>query len=185
MNFGVLRVTTPDGQTRDYPLDAPVAVIGRSPENSVAIDHISIARRHARLLIDSGNPYIEDLGSETGTSVAGGRLGPGGEKHTAEHPGIVEHQLAVPLHEDEVIVLGRGVGGRLDAQFAAHAEMKAQPAPRLGSGQASVSAEPLRSLASVRGERERQPVPRGLTASSWAVLRLGVQRPAEPPVPWA
>ncbi len=95
MNFGVLRVTTPDGQTRDYPLDAPVAVIGRSPENSVAIDHISIARRHARLFIDSGNPYIEDLGSETGTSVGGGRLGPGERAFLSEDTEALLGEVAI------------------------------------------------------------------------------------------
>ena len=61
MNFGVLRVTTPDGQTRDYPLDAPVAVIGRSPENSVAIDHISIARCSAGFLEESGRASRMDI----------------------------------------------------------------------------------------------------------------------------
>ena len=84
MKYGTLRVTTPDGQTRDYPLDVPQAVIGRSAENSIVIDHVSIARRHARLTIDSGSPYLEDLGSETGTFVSGRRLEPGERALVAE-----------------------------------------------------------------------------------------------------
>ena len=74
MKFGILKVTTPDGRTREYPLDLPSLVIGRADGNSIVIEDLSVARRHARLTIDSGRLLIEDLGSAEGTYVGGQRI---------------------------------------------------------------------------------------------------------------
>ncbi len=49
------------------------------------------------------------------------------EEHAAKHAGIVEDELPLLLHEDEVVVLGSGVVRRLDAQLAAHAEVDTEP----------------------------------------------------------
>lgn len=77
MRYGRLRVTTPDGQVREHGLDVPAVTLGRSPENAVVIEDISVSRRHARVTIESGMPLIEDLGSENGIYVGGQRLAPG------------------------------------------------------------------------------------------------------------
>ena len=74
MKFGSLSITTTDGRTRDYPVDLPSLVIGRADGNSIVVDDLSVARRHARVLIDSGRLLVEDLGSSTGTFVAGERI---------------------------------------------------------------------------------------------------------------
>ncbi len=77
MRYGLLRVTTPDGQHRDFPLNAPSVTLGSSPDNSVVIADATVGARHARLTIDSGMPVIEDLGSDSGVYVGNRRLGYG------------------------------------------------------------------------------------------------------------
>ncbi|MCK6564043.1 MAG: FHA domain-containing protein [Dehalococcoidia bacterium] len=76
MDLGMLRVVTPDGQTREYPIDVPTVFIGRAEGNRVVIDHVSVSRRHARLVIDPGGVTLEDLGSASGTFVGAQRLQP-------------------------------------------------------------------------------------------------------------
>lgn len=74
MEYGTLRVATPDGQIREYPITEPSVVIGRADGNQVVIDHVSVSRRHAQLVIESGRVTISDMGSGTGTFVGGQRL---------------------------------------------------------------------------------------------------------------
>lgn len=83
MEYGTLRVATPDGQIREYPITEPSVVIGRADGNQVVIDHVSVSRRHAQLVIESGRVTISDLGSGTGTFV-------GGQRVPANTPTIVE-----------------------------------------------------------------------------------------------
>lgn len=77
MDYGTLRVTTPDGQVREFPIDVQSAIIGRAEGNRVMIDHVSVSRRHARLDFANGQPMLEDLSSATGTYASGERLRPG------------------------------------------------------------------------------------------------------------
>ncbi len=77
MKFGSLQVRTPDGVARDFPIDLPSLIIGRADGNGIVIDDLSISRRHARLIIESGRLLIEDLGSAAGTFVGGHRIDPG------------------------------------------------------------------------------------------------------------
>lgn len=77
MKFGSLQVRTPDGAARDYPIDLPSIIVGRADGNGIVIDDLSISRRHARLVIESGRLLIEDLGSAAGTFVGGHRIDPG------------------------------------------------------------------------------------------------------------
>jgi len=44
-------------------------LIGRDPGAEVLVDHPSVSRRHARILLDRGSATLEDLGSKNGTSV--------------------------------------------------------------------------------------------------------------------
>ncbi|MGE3074233.1 MAG: FHA domain-containing protein [Dehalococcoidia bacterium] len=77
MKFGSLQVRTPDGVAHDFPIDLPSLVIGRADGNGIVIDDLSISRRHARIIIESGRLMIEDLGSAAGTFVGGHRIDPG------------------------------------------------------------------------------------------------------------
>ncbi|MBI2766817.1 MAG: FHA domain-containing protein [Chloroflexi bacterium] len=90
MKFGVLRVTTADGRSREYPIDLPSLVLGRAGGCSVIIDDLSVARRHARLSIDSGRLMVEDLGSQTGTFIDGQRI-------PADTPSLVESSSDIRL----------------------------------------------------------------------------------------
>ncbi len=76
MKFGSLQVRTPDGEAREIPLDLPSLVVGRADGNGIVIDDLSISRRHARLIIESGRLMVEDLGSAAGTYVGGHRIDP-------------------------------------------------------------------------------------------------------------
>ena len=44
-------------------------VIGRDPGVGLFVDHPSVSRRHARILVSAGTAAIEDLGSKNGTKV--------------------------------------------------------------------------------------------------------------------
>ncbi len=99
MNYGTVRRATPDGQVREHPLDTPNVTLGRSGENRIVIDHLSVSRRHARITIDSGMPFIEDLGSDGGTFVAGQRMPPGDRHLFGSQPvrlGEVEVHFIAP-----------------------------------------------------------------------------------------
>ncbi|MGE3074218.1 MAG: FHA domain-containing protein [Dehalococcoidia bacterium] len=83
MDFGTLRVATPDGQIREYPITAATVVIGRADGNQVVIDHVSVSRRHAQMVIEPGKVTIQDLGSGTGTFVGSQRV-PGNDPIVVE-----------------------------------------------------------------------------------------------------
>lgn len=77
MKFGSLQVRTPDGVAHDFEIDLPSLVVGRADGNGIVIDDLSISRRHARIVIESGRLMVEDLGSAAGTFVGGHRIDPG------------------------------------------------------------------------------------------------------------
>lgn len=76
MNFGTLRLTFPEGETREFPLTQPVVAIGRSQTNHLLLDHPSVSRHHARLTVTEVGLLIEDLESGNGTFVDRQRLTP-------------------------------------------------------------------------------------------------------------
>ncbi|HMO95493.1 MAG TPA: FHA domain-containing protein, partial [Tepidiformaceae bacterium] len=86
MKFGSLKVRTPDGEAREFSIDLPSLVVGRADGSNILIDDLSISRRHARLIIESGRLLIEDLGSAAGTFVGGHRI----EPHTSNLGGSPE-----------------------------------------------------------------------------------------------
>jgi DNA-binding winged helix-turn-helix (wHTH) protein len=48
-------------------------VLGREPEAG-GFDSTAVSRRHARIVIDGGEAYLEDLGSKNGTFLRGRRI---------------------------------------------------------------------------------------------------------------
>jgi hypothetical protein len=76
MALGTLRFTYPDGRTEERPLELPVSMIGRSPAATITVEDITVSRRHARVSLEGGALFIEDLGSSNGTFLAGQRLAP-------------------------------------------------------------------------------------------------------------
>jgi DNA-binding winged helix-turn-helix (wHTH) protein len=59
---------------RSFPLVEGENVLGRDPDVNVCIDHASVSRRHARILIGEEKATLEDLGSRNGTFLGGRRL---------------------------------------------------------------------------------------------------------------
>jgi pSer/pThr/pTyr-binding forkhead associated (FHA) protein len=46
-------------------------LIGRLPDNHLSLNHNSVSRRHAKIDVTSRGVFIEDLGSQNGTTVNG------------------------------------------------------------------------------------------------------------------
>src|ERR1043166_7711720 len=64
-----------DGSSHAVPLASPgVATVGRVPEAEIRVDHSSVSRRHARIMVDHGEIRIADLDSHNGTRVNGVRI---------------------------------------------------------------------------------------------------------------
>jgi DNA-binding winged helix-turn-helix (wHTH) protein len=57
-----------------FPLAHGENVIGRDARVHVALDDVSVSRRHARLVVDGASARLEDLGSRNGTYARNERL---------------------------------------------------------------------------------------------------------------
>ena len=108
MKFGTLEVTGPDGRRREFPLDLPTLIVGRAEGNGIVIDDLSISRRHARMLIESGRLLIEDLGSAQGTFVDGHIIEP-------NVPNLVEPSQAIRFGDVEARYLAPVAGAATEA----------------------------------------------------------------------
>ena len=58
-------------QGREFLLDRPSLVIGRTPENDIVIEHKSISRHHARIIREGSQYHAVDLESANGVRVNG------------------------------------------------------------------------------------------------------------------
>jgi DNA-binding winged helix-turn-helix (wHTH) protein len=61
-------------ETREVQLLEGENVIGRDPDGALWIDHPSVSRRHARIVVSGGGATLEDLGSKNGTFLGGNRI---------------------------------------------------------------------------------------------------------------
>jgi two-component system, NtrC family, response regulator AtoC len=69
---GAYLLVIEDGATRLHPLPSPgIVTIGRGPEVELRVEHASVSRRHARIVIASGELRLSDLDSHNGTRVNG------------------------------------------------------------------------------------------------------------------
>ena len=94
---------------RDLP-DRGELVIGRGDDpGTIRIDHSSVSRRHARLLVEE-DLRIEDLGSSNGTFVEGERLAP-------NQPRVVGPGMLIEI--GTVMVILRGAGAALASPSSA------------------------------------------------------------------
>jgi len=66
----VLRITSDGGREGEIiGLEGDVLTIGRTPESDLFLDDVTVSRRHARIVVDSGTCFVEDLDSLNGTYV--------------------------------------------------------------------------------------------------------------------
>lgn len=73
----------------NHVLDQEVIRIGRSRDNDVMLDHLSVSRHHAELRLDHGHWVVTDLDSANGTFVNGQRI------------------TTVPLYHSDTITVGK------------------------------------------------------------------------------
>jgi DNA-binding winged helix-turn-helix (wHTH) protein len=59
---------------RRLPLASGENIVGRAAQADVRIEHSTVSRRHARIVVAGGEARVEDLESKNGTRVAGSRL---------------------------------------------------------------------------------------------------------------
>jgi pSer/pThr/pTyr-binding forkhead associated (FHA) protein/uncharacterized protein YraI len=116
MKLGSLRITLPDGQSRDFVVEQASLGAGRAPDNDLIIDDQSLSRRHARLTFEAGRLMVEDLGSANGTFAGSQRL-------EANTPSLVA--------EDDVLRLG-------DVELRYTPPITERPAASSSAGQATM-----------------------------------------------
>ena len=85
-----LTVLTGTATGQMFKLPRGEAYIGRAPDSQVRLLDDGVSRNHARLRLETDNPWVEDCGSRNGTFVNGTRI----------------HERT-PLHEGDKIQLGR------------------------------------------------------------------------------
>jgi len=68
-------------------------LIGRLPDNHLALNHGSVSRRHVRLSISQAGVFVEDMQSQNGTTINGARIK---EKHPLR-PGDILRVGHVPM----------------------------------------------------------------------------------------
>lgn len=73
--FGRLDVLHPDGQSESHRLEGDFVTVGRAESNAIQLDDDAVAASHFRIDVNADAVSITDLGSASGTFVAGQRLG--------------------------------------------------------------------------------------------------------------
>ena len=58
-------------ESREVNLDPGENVVGRDENAALSIEHPSVSRRHARIVVRGGRAVLEDLGSKNGTYLRG------------------------------------------------------------------------------------------------------------------
>ena len=95
-----------------YPLDKPEIIVGSDPACGVVLHDNSVSPQHLRIAYKDGLVEIEDLGSKTGTLVAGALLKKG-----------KPFRIVQPVEVDVGAVTVYFQWGRAARAFAAHAEV--------------------------------------------------------------
>jgi ABC transport system ATP-binding/permease protein len=65
------------GELNLQQLQGGAITIGRTPDNKIVVPHPQVSARHAQIIDQAGNLFLEDLGSGNGTFVRGQRLARG------------------------------------------------------------------------------------------------------------
>lgn len=72
--------------------------IGRTPDNKIVVPHPQVSSKHAQIINQGGNLFLEDLGSGNGTFVRGQRLGKGQRVPVANGEKVYIGPMPVLIH---------------------------------------------------------------------------------------
>lgn len=151
-------------------------VLGRLPECGLTLPDQGVSRKHARVLVENGEPWLEDLGSANGTKIHGQRVQRARlEDGTVFSVGPIElrvrlEQVAAPQAAPPVASPSAGEPPRVQAREAVP-EIQVRPQPSSGAAAAgtpvaakssAAASDPHRSSSGVL--RYSQPQHRGLHA---------------------
>jgi DNA-binding NtrC family response regulator len=93
---GAYLLVVEDGKSWRFPLPDPgLVTIGRTPEVELRLEHSSVSRRHARIIVDRGELRVSDLDSHNGTRVNGELLTGGRALTTGDVVAVGEVILVV------------------------------------------------------------------------------------------
>src|SRR5438067_13500358 len=59
---------------RQFPLEKPATELGRHVRSDICLESQAVSRRHARILLQDGKCFVEDLESSNGTYLNGKRI---------------------------------------------------------------------------------------------------------------
>lgn len=148
-----LTIRSESGEKTSHDLVEESVTIGRSPENSICLDDISVSNRHAELIMAGDVCQLRDLDSTNGTLVNG-----------------------EPITQVQLRAGDRIRFGKVDAYYEADAAGDAQPLPQseeIQARPAELSARPVdfanaSPFASAR--KEKDPTRRLVFAAALAAL---------------
>lgn len=64
-----IEIVSEEDNSQELLLEQDLITIGRTPENTIVLNHPTVSRRHAKIIYESGNYTLIDLGSSSGTQV--------------------------------------------------------------------------------------------------------------------
>lgn len=97
-----LRVESGPERGRAVEIATPVLTIGRQDGNDIVFDDPRVSRRHLRIEINAGIPYLTDLGSSNGTFVNGQRVEGVRALHSDDIVSLGESRLRVEIGAPDV-----------------------------------------------------------------------------------
>jgi len=72
--MAVLQVLKGLNPGQQFPLEGPIAVLGRHPDCQIVLDAGAVSRKHAQIIADGPEYFVEDLESRNGTFVNGQQI---------------------------------------------------------------------------------------------------------------
>ena len=69
--MATISFTDSNAVQKSFSLDETPVIIGRHPECEIQLDEASVSRYHAKITLDNGHFYVQDLNSRNGTTLNG------------------------------------------------------------------------------------------------------------------
>jgi pSer/pThr/pTyr-binding forkhead associated (FHA) protein len=148
---------------RTYRVDAADAVVGRDPSSTIPLQgegSAVVSSRHARILLEDGNWWVEDLSSRNGTFHNGRRLVSGGRQRVTAGDDVSFGATGPKLRIEEAV--GTGLASTM-------AEPRTGRVPTVMERPTAPQQIPVEPIA------VQPTAPEGQTATSKNVVRLAIR----------